>query len=137
MALRWIGAAIAETGSVADTHPSLSQRLQAIGEQPRFAPPAPGAAAEQLLGAAHERVENYLNSRWQNHVTVDWRRRFDAVRDGRLKLAALAARGEADPLPIAEALERALLEEEFGAGADTALVQLRTLHERAPQDPHA
>jgi Zn-dependent protease with chaperone function len=134
---QWLGVAVTERGSAGDTHPSLDKRLQAIGESPRFAPPPPGGAAESLLGAARTRVENYLNSRWQNQVTLDWRKRFDEVREGRSKLALLAAKNKETELDNEEALDRATLEEEFGAGADAALEQLLALHERDPENPRA
>jgi Zn-dependent protease with chaperone function len=130
---RWLGAAIGESSCADDTHPSLSQRLQALGESARFAPPEPGdSAAEWLLGAARTRIESYLDTRWQGHIVLDWRKRFDEVRAGREKLAVLCGKAQAGELGADEAFERVLLEESYGAGAEVALEQLSELHARLP-----
>jgi Zn-dependent protease with chaperone function len=60
----WLAAALSQSTSHADTHPSLTDRLKAIGAQAEFAPPAPQEGAEQLLGSALNRIEKSFDAAW-------------------------------------------------------------------------
>jgi Zn-dependent protease with chaperone function len=131
----WLGRALAEQPSLADTHPTLSERLAAIGQPPRLSPPGPGQAAGQLLGPALPGLTERFDRRWQEQIAPSWRDRYQRVQEGRQALAALAARVErGEDLPLRDAFERARLTDSIGGDPDGALAQLRALRERAPDD---
>lgn len=130
----WLDQALARETTAANTHPALSDRLKAIGEVPRFAPPAPGQAADKLLGTALAAITGEFDRRWQESIRSSWEQRYQEVQEGRRRLAELDRRAAQQGLPLQEAYERAKLTEAYGAGADAALEQYRRLHERAPDD---
>jgi Zn-dependent protease with chaperone function len=130
----WLEQALAEETGLADTHPSLADRLAAIGESARLAPPERGQTADRLLGEALPRITDALDARWHAGVLRVWEARHREVQEGRLRLGELDARAEAGDLPLMDALERARLGESFGAGPDAALEEFRALHARAPDD---
>lgn len=131
----WIEQAMQEQTGLSDTHPSLSDRLGALGEQPRFVPPETGNSAEQLLGPSLARLTAQFDRNWAAATAEGWQRRHEEVRKGREALAQLeqkAAGGEA--LTLQEAFDRAKLTERYGAGAEAALAQFEALQQRAPED---
>lgn len=132
----WINQAMTEETTVDDTHPSLSDRLQALGETPIWAPPVPGDAADRLLGEALERVTVAIDESWQFDIQPSWRERYDYVQRSRCRLTELQSLMDltSDPSPD-QAYEHALLDEAFGAGPDAALEALRSLNERSPENP--
>jgi Zn-dependent protease with chaperone function len=131
----WLEQAMARQTTSADTHPALNERLKAFGEPPRFAPPAPGQAADRLLGEALEAIAEDFDRRWQDNIRPAWQERHQEVQAGRRALAELNARhaGGAE-LSLQEAYDRAGLTETVGGDAEAALGQFRVLHERAPDD---
>jgi Zn-dependent protease with chaperone function len=127
----WLERAMAEETSVANTHPSLADRLKALHESPRHVPPAPGEAADALLGAALPAITAQFDSSWKQAIAPSWEERHRAVQQGRARLAILEERAPAQ-LPVDELLERAQLAEDIGAGPDAALDLYRLARERAP-----
>jgi Zn-dependent protease with chaperone function len=69
----WQDAALAARTSYHDTHPSLTDRLQAMGAQAEFAPPLAGNSAEALLGAERPRLERAFDAQWRERVAESWR----------------------------------------------------------------
>ncbi|HXV10385.1 MAG TPA: M48 family metalloprotease [Burkholderiales bacterium] len=134
----WLDQAIARATTVDDTHPGLSDRVKAIGEKPRFAPPAVGQAADRLLGEMLAGLTEEFDRDWREHIQPSWEQRHHDVQKARSRLAeldALAAAAPGGELALREAYERARLTESVGPGPDPALEQFRRLHERAPGDP--
>ncbi|HSE01137.1 MAG TPA: M48 family metalloprotease [Burkholderiales bacterium] len=134
----WLDQAIARATTVDDTHPGLSDRVKAIGEKPRFAPPAVGQAADRLLGEMLAGLTEEFDRDWREHIQPSWEQRHHDVQKARSRLAELDALAAAAPdgeLALREAYERARLTESVGPGPDPALEQFRRLHERAPGDP--
>lgn len=132
----WLTRAMSLTTTVADTHPSLADRLGALGEQPRIALPAAGAGADGLLGASRERIEQVFDEQWRNRVAPSWQERHTAVQQGRRRLAELDAQHAAGAgLSPQEAYEHACLIESNRGDADAALERFRELHARVPDDP--
>jgi Zn-dependent protease with chaperone function len=66
----WLAAALAQTTSHEDTHPSLTDRLKAMGASAEFSPPAPGESADRLLGAALMGVESMFDAAWSKVVVA-------------------------------------------------------------------
>ena len=129
---RWRDAALRETTSHVDTHPSLSDRLKAIGALAVFAPPLKGQGADQLLGSVLKDLENTFDMRWRTGVLSSWQKYHNDTRAKRTRLTALRAEGASAPLDEDVSLEMAALEEEVGAGTTAALTLLRDAVARFP-----
>lgn len=129
----WLDQALARETTCDDTHPSLAERLKAIGEEPRLAPPEPGAAADRLLGDVAAQLSERFDRRWHDNILEAWQQRHREVQEGRRRLAELEARvADGGALTVDERLERARLTDSVGNDADAALAQLRALADRAP-----
>ena len=132
----WLAQALARKTTVEDTHPCLTERLQALEEKPVLALPAAGAAADRLLGATLERITREFDQRWHDGILPSWQERHREVQEARNRLAALDAKhASGEELTLQEAYDRALLTESPGGDADGCIAQLRALHERAGDDP--
>jgi Zn-dependent protease with chaperone function len=69
----WQDTALAARTSYHDTHPSLADRLHAMGAPAEFAPPLAGNSAEVLLGAERARLERAFDAQWRERVAESWR----------------------------------------------------------------
>jgi hypothetical protein len=118
-----------------DTHPALSERLAAIGEEPSFSPPEPGQAADGLLSASLEVITKELDTKWRDNVLSQWGVRHEEIQEGRRRLTELTEKHENGvDLTVQERRERAELTEAIAKDANSALDQLRALHESVPDD---
>jgi len=134
----WLAQAMRQPTGVDDTHPSLADRLKAIGETPHLALPAPGRGADSLLGGSLARITEEFDRRWRESIQPAWEKRFREVRESRARLADLEKRAAAGGgMTLDETYERAKLTEDFGAGPDAALEQFRALHARWPEEAAA
>lgn len=130
----WLERAMARQTSSADTHPALADRLAAIGETPRLAPPVAGESADRLLGGARDSIAAALDRRWQADIRPAWERRHREVQEGRRRLAELNIRSDSGAqLTPQDAYDRAWLTESIGGDAASALAQFRSLHDRHPE----
>lgn len=68
----WMTAALNQQSSVADTHPSLQERIHAVGGTAEVVVPAPGQAADLLLRPALPRLLTEFDQHWQKHLAL-WR----------------------------------------------------------------
>lgn len=131
----WIGHALAAEATLDDTHPSFGERLGALGMAPHLALPAPGASADRLFGPSREALTRAFDERWRERVQPEWQKRYQEVQQGRRRLAELDAKhASGAELGLQEAYDRAQLTESVGKDTESALGQLRALHERAPAD---
>lgn len=132
------GSLMQETG-YGDTHPSLSDRLKALGldaaEQEALAEEvareggegAPAeTAAEHYLGGLRGELSRRLDAEWCAGVEPSWRERHEYVTQSRRKLAALEEKAKTKGLSDEEAWSRAEWTAEF-KGADEAVPLLREL----------
>ncbi len=126
---RWLDEALARTTSVDDTHPSLADRLSALGEDARMALPAPGESADLLLGPALQVITEELDARWRERIAEAWDARHREVQQLRERLAGFEEAGSAGlaALPLEDRISRARLIEEVGAGEAAALAELQAL----------
>jgi hypothetical protein len=129
---RWHEAALREPTSHVDTHPSLSDRLKAMGVSAVFAPPPKGQGADQLLGPALKKLEDTFDVRWREGVLSSWQKFHSDTQAKRTRLRLLSAEAAAAPLSEAASLEMAAAEEEVGAGKAAALPLLRDAAARFP-----
>jgi Zn-dependent protease with chaperone function len=70
----WLAAALSQPTTHADTHPSLTDRLKAIGAPAELVPPAPREGAERLLGRGLARLEKKFDTAWSETVMAHERR---------------------------------------------------------------
>lgn len=94
----WLKAALMEETGVADTHPSLKDRLKALGEPARVPPRAETSAARVLLGAAYGPIVAELDKGWSRMNLAGWEERHReslALKERAAELSAKARRGEA------------------------------------------
>lgn len=132
-ASRWLQESMARRTDTADTHPALADRLQAIGEGPRLAPPAAGEGADRLLGRALTRIVEQFDSRWEDEILPSWQSRHREVQQRRRRFAALEQQARSGPeLSVQDAYERALLTESVGSDGGAMIEQLQRLLERDP-----
>lgn len=68
----WIGRAVAVASSWHDTHPSLADRLAALGKPAGLGPAAP-SAGEELLGADWSRLVAEFDAKWHADQLPAWR----------------------------------------------------------------
>ncbi|BDG04196.1 M48 family metallopeptidase [Anaeromyxobacter oryzae] len=118
--------ALKARATAGDTHPSLAERLEALGQEPRV-PPAPRrSAASAFLGPCQRRVQTELESRWRASVAEAWERAHqDGKRDAG-RLAELDARAGAAPLDVDEACERVALVERMHGSAEALPLALES-----------
>lgn len=115
-----------------DTHPSLADRLRALGAPARTRFAIERSAADALLGDVLARLATEQDRAWHEQVAATWRERHETVAAQRRRLAELereAANGEP---PLEAAWERARLAESLD-GRYAALPLYRQMVERRPQ----
>ena len=131
---RWLGEAMQVKTSLADTHPSLSDRLAAIGGTPGLHLPAEGCAADQLLGTSLASVTERLDKKWSDKVMDFWRSQFEDANRDRETLAKLNERHAAgESLEFKELFQRAVLLDRVGNDMSASVASLRDLHSRQPE----
>lgn len=130
---RWLERALARPTSCHDTHPSLKERLEALGMAPQLAPPDAEAAADKLLGNHAKSLATAFDSRWRKRVTPVWQKVYGDTLKKRERLTLLRQQAALAALPTAEGAELATLEEDVGEGPRRALAVSRELVARDPQ----
>jgi Zn-dependent protease with chaperone function len=128
----WQDTALAAKTSYDDTHPSLTDRLRAMGAQAEFSPPSAGDSAERLLGAELARLESSFDSQWRTRVAESWKQVHESTRTQRQRIVYLRAQAAQGELDEKIALELADLEEHVGEGPAAALRMRRALVQKYP-----
>lgn len=132
----WLARALKRETTSDDTHPALADRLKAIGETARVAPPAAGQAADRLLGESLDTITEIFDRRWQEKILPSWQERYQSIQQDRRRLAELDARHAAGAaFTVKEACDRAWLTESVGKNAEASFEQFRMLLEREPDNP--
>jgi Zn-dependent protease with chaperone function len=133
----WQQMALAAKTSYEDTHPSLADRLKAMGVEAEFAPPLAGDSAERLLGAGRARLERVFDAQWRERVAESWKQVHENTRANRLRMSELRSQAAQTGLDEQKALELADLEEEVGEGPAAALIMRRALVVKYPESTPA
>ncbi len=116
-----------------DTHPTLSRRLEAIGEYPRLS--AQQAPVLSRFGSEADAWIAQFDQDWWQHSRDNWRQQHHHAQQAAQRLAALdVAAAEAEP-DLEAALERAWLTESVRNDHAAALNQLRDCYRRFPESP--
>ncbi len=115
-AQRWLADALDREGDVADTHPVLRLRLEALAPaaaatagtavEPQALPPAVTgpSAAQAWLGPVLPQLRHRFEAAWAEQVAAGWQERHAQVREERERLATLRALPERDPAQTFEML---------------------------------
>jgi Zn-dependent protease with chaperone function len=85
----WMTAALKQPASATDTHPSLEERIHAMGGMAEVVVPAPGQAADLLLRPALPRLLTEFDQRWQKRL-ASWREQQAAKQQSQGKVFAPA-----------------------------------------------
>lgn len=91
-----------ETPGLEDTHPTLSQRLQALGQSPGDIAPPRRTAADSLLGPLQDQLEEHFSNEWRESVDESWRERHGQHERDRTRLAELSSMPQRDAQQAAE-----------------------------------
>ncbi len=94
----------ARDNDLTDTHPTLPQRVAAVGAAPALREQAVSAIA--LLGESLSTIERKLDTQWRDDIKTPWASQYAAAEPERHRLDALERRGDLDP---AETLQYAQL----------------------------
>jgi Zn-dependent protease with chaperone function len=134
----WLAGALQRKSTIDDTHPSLSDRLAAIGEAPLIEHPAPGMAADQLLGASREKIARQLDDQWTAGILPAWEKTHMQVQGDRKRFAELqAVRHEGTALDAAQLHDLATLTESVAEDDVAALALFREAQSTYPGDAAA
>ncbi len=128
-----IRSAMGEETHYADTHPSLKDRVAALGAEPQIPAPPPVSAASAWLGERNAAVMAEFDRQWLEENGDAWKNRFEHVSRANAQLADYDSRNPHE-LNDEALWEYACLSDEFRSG-DQALPLFRAYQERHPQDP--
>ncbi len=121
----------ARENDLTDTHPTLPQRVSAVGAAPALREQDVSAIA--LLGDSLSTIERKLDAQWRDEMKTPWAAQYAAAEPDRHRLDALERRGELD---AAEALQYAQLIESLRPDIDPLRFYERAF-ERAPDSATA
>ncbi len=122
----FLARALARRTGSDDTHPSLADRLAAIGKEARLPAPAGESAAERFLGPSRPELASRLDATWRGEIGEIWRERHAHACEARKSLGELEALAAAGALPAGDSMRRAALVEEV-RGDDAALSLYREI----------
>ncbi len=129
---RWLETAMEVETGMADTHPSLRDRLAALEADPRRLEAVAESAADRYLGASLPEFSAHLGAEWRERLKERWSAGFEEVQQERSALGELSARAEAgETLSESDAYARARLTESH-VGVDAARPLYEHLVTRAP-----
>lgn len=122
--------ALSRTPDFDDTHPTLSQRLAALGVAAEDASPPRHSFAEEFLGELLPKLERHFSEQWRDNVQATWEQNYQQNARDEERLAQLEGMAERS---AEETVEHARLSEALRPGADALALYRRAL-ERAPED---
>jgi len=111
-ATAWVSQAWSRPTNYSDTHPSLADRLKALGwSAAENAPPPPpeplqgSTAAAAYLGTAEAKLQELYDKRWREGVAAEWKKQHEHLSAALRRVTELDAR-ETQSLTETEELER-------------------------------
>lgn len=120
-----------ETG-YADTHPSLQERLAALGTAPNLIEANGESAARVWFAAKFDQVVEEFDATWMRRAGPTWRARYEYVQESKDTLAKLENR-PTDELTDDELWHKAILNHEF-VSDDAARPLYQALQKRLPDN---
>jgi len=141
-ATTWLMQAYMERTQVDDTHPSLADRLSALGfrgvpagpldpPKPPLPPPPPmeKSAADELLGPYNDRLSAVMDAEWRKSITPAWREGHTEARRQRQRFDLLGETISSRSLSLDEMCELVHLVERF-EGLQAAVPHARALSQQ-------
>lgn len=116
------------TTDIDDTHPSLKDRLAALGEQPHLPAPSPETAAEYFFGRNLTGLVVNINQNWKQAVAPAWRERYDYSQKAQKQLRELDEQAQAGSLSEDQRWQRATMTEEFRDSDQALALYQEVLH---------
>jgi Zn-dependent protease with chaperone function len=141
-AVRWLGLACSDMTNNDDTHPCLSERLQAIGYpiSPNNTNKLPKqieeTAAEYFFGDTLFSFAAYLDEQWKREIASRWQKMHVRLQYQRQNLTALEAKAYKYCLTSEQAWKHAVLAEKFQS-QEIALSVLKELLAKEPNHAKA
>lgn len=126
-----IGAEMQVETHYANTHPSLRDRLQNLGQQPPEVATPEVSAADAWLGESGRQVMSDFDQQWLARNSDAWRERFEYVANAREQLQELEGRSPAE-LSSEELWNYACWSREF-VSDDKALPLFQAFQKRDPE----
>jgi Zn-dependent protease with chaperone function len=128
--------ALEEVTSTDDTHPSLSDRVQALGVDVRVEPWPERSAAEEYFGDQYDSYVQQAGYHWSSRVALSWQQQHSLVQQKKARLSALEKERQKRLLTADEAFEYADIAEDVLPDHDAlplfqAVLELHPDHERA------
>jgi len=90
----WLKAALAEKTGIADTHPSLKDRLAALDQQPRLPPKRTTSAAKSLLGPHLALAVRELDKEWAKATLRAWGDRHEESQKLKARAAEISVKAK-------------------------------------------
>jgi Zn-dependent protease with chaperone function len=117
----------------ADTHPSLKDRVEALGATPQIPRYPKQSAASAWLGQSNDEVMAEFDRQWLDENGTAWNERYEYVSNANRRIAELE---EKQPTELDDQAlwDLAVLSNEFRSG-ETALPLFQAYQARYPQDP--
>ena len=140
--------ALKEKTQYFDTHPSLAERLRALGyplpaatigdgeELSRFVSPLPKTAAQHLLGDGLGKWASELDRLWRKDTTPQWHDYHDRLQESRAKLRELEETAAARPLSAEETWQCASYKSQL-EGLEAASPYIQQVLASEPDNPAA
>jgi Zn-dependent protease with chaperone function len=132
-AQEWLKAALLGKTDIVDTHPSLKDRLEALGQAARIPDQPAGSAARALLGSHFTALVNAFDREWAKRNVTAWGERYREGSELRERATEISEKAKAGtPLSGAEWCEYARACERFFS-AEKAEAYYRKAIEVAPE----
>ncbi|MDH4226813.1 MAG: M48 family metalloprotease [Deltaproteobacteria bacterium] len=128
---KWLDNALKVETGTADTHPSLADRIAAMGHKPTHPAPAKENAAKYFLKDKATEYASFFDTEWQNNVREGWGNRFKQTEEARKKLKTLEEKDATEGLSEEETYERGWITEDIGE-PDAALPFYNKVLEKNP-----
>jgi len=131
---QWLRNDLALPADTTDTHPSLADRMAALGVDPDellgSGDGAVGTAGDRFLGEARPALLEQVERQWREAVRSTWQEEWEEAEKGRLRLGDLREQGDLSPDDLRE---QAILTEQL-EDAEQALPIYEAVLSRAPDD---
>lgn len=119
--------------SVTDTHPSVEDRISALGEKPRTPAPFAVSAAEKYFGEELGNIAATLDREWLANSEPQWKQAYQNALEANKRIQE-AEKKEFHNLTFEQKMDYAIAVE-FAKGADAAREIFRKLMEDYPDSP--
>jgi hypothetical protein len=104
IARQWLDRFLTQPTDSTDSHPSLSDRLRALGQTAELPAPLTESAADHFLHGSLETVLSEMNTAWQEDRLSAWHERHDQIQSEQHRLQELDRKSVQETLPASDIL---------------------------------